>query len=284
MDLSFLSGLFASPWNILKSILDISIVAYIIYRLLALIKDTRAEQLLKGLSVLLIFSALVTYLKLDLLMWLLNKMWILFAVTLPIVFQPELRRILEQLGRGRFFSFSDSMRDNEVYRQIIKEVVEAAGQLSKNRIGALIVFARETGIDEIAESGKDIDSLVSAALLINIFVPNTPLHDGAVIIKNGRLSKAACLLPLSDNPNLDAEMGTRHRAGLGITEVSDALALIVSEENGTISLARNGFITRYLDKDSLTEMLANELLAEEKNKDSFWRRRWLIEEDRNTPK
>lgn len=279
-----MSGLFASPWNILKSLLDISIVAYIIYRLLGLIRDTRAEQLLKGLSVLLVFSALVTYLKLDLLMWLLNKMWILFAVTLPIVFQPELRRILEQLGRGRFFSFSDSIGENRIYEQIIKEVVEAAYQLSKNKIGALIIFARETGIDEIAESGKNIDSLVSAALLINIFVPNTPLHDGAVIIKNGRLSKAACFLPLSDNPNLDSEMGTRHRAGLGITEVSDALALIVSEENGAISLARNGFITRYLDKASLIEMLANELLVEEKSKESFWRRRWLLEENKDRQK
>jgi diadenylate cyclase len=277
VDLGFLEGIMASPWYIMRSLIDISIVAYIIYRLLGLIKDTRAEQLLKGLSILIIFSAVVSYSKLELLGWLLNKLWIVFAITLPIVFQPELRRILEQLGRGRFFAFSTTVSEKETMETMIREIAEATMTLSRNKVGALIIMARETGIEEYLESGKHIDSLVSAALLINIFVPNTPLHDGAVVIKNGRISKAACFLPLSDNPKLDPEIGTRHRAGIGITEISDALALMVSEETGTISLANNGKITRYLDIKSLKEILSKELINEENLKESFWRRRWLID-------
>ncbi len=272
MDLSLLSGVFASPWNIIRSLLDIAIVAYIFYRLLGLIKGTRAEQLLKGVFVLLIFSAVVSYLKLDMLNWLLEKLWIIFAITLPIVFQPELRRILEQLGRGKFFMSSGAMDKKDSNHMVIEEIAAAVGLLSQDRIGALIVVARATGIEEYLDSGTRMDSLVSSGLLINIFVPNTPLHDGAVIIKDGRIQSAACFLPLSSNPAIDNKLGTRHRAGLGISEVSDAVAVIVSEETGTVSVAREGRLVRYLDDKALRDILEAELIVQESPHDSFWRR------------
>ncbi len=276
MDLSFLSGVFANPWDIIRSLVDIIIVAYVVYRILRWISGTRAEQLLKGLVLLLVFSVLASALELDMVNWLMEKLWIVFAITLPIVFQPELRRLLEQLGRGKFFSLSTSQVEMEEYEAIINEIGEAADILSRNRVGALLVLTRETGIAEYLESGVDLDALVSAGLLINIFVPNTPLHDGACIISNSRIKKAACFLPLSDNPNLDKELGTRHRAALGITELSDAIAVIVSEETGIISLAQEGKIQRHLDPLSLREILGRELLAREKWSDVV-KRRWAGE-------
>jgi len=271
LDLNFLSGVFASPWNILRSLIDIAIVAYIFYRLLGLIKGTRAEQLLKGLFILLIFSVVVSYLQLDMVNWLLEKLWIIFAIALPIVFQPELRRFLEQLGRGKFF-VSSSSPDKIDGNHIVNEIVTAVKLLANDRVGALIVVARETGIEEYLDSGTRMDSLVSAGLLINIFVPNTPLHDGAVIIKEGRIQSAACFLPLSSNPAIDGKLGTRHRAGLGISEVSDALSIIVSEETGAVSIAREGRLVRYLDEQGLRYLLEDELIVRESRRDSFWRR------------
>jgi len=274
LDLSILSGVFASPFNIFRNLLDIFIVAYLIYRLLGLIKGTRAVQLLKGLIVLLVFSVVVSLLDLNMVTWLLDKLWIIFAITLPIVFQPELRRILEQIGKGSFFKFSTSNPDLESYQAVIKELTGAVRVLSRNRVGALIIIKRETGIDEYLENGVTLDALVSSSLLINLFVPNTPLHDGAAVIQEGRLHKAACVLPLSGNTELPGELGTRHRAGLGITEVSDVLAIIVSEETGTISLADAGRLIRPLDPQQLSELLTRELLQPEAEKSSLWRR-WL---------
>ncbi len=272
MDLSFLSGVFASPWSIFINLLDISIVAYIFYRLLRWIRGTRAEQLLKGLIVLLVFSAVVSYMQLAMLSWLLEKLWIIFAITLPIVFQPELRRILEQLGQGSFLSSPASSLETEVYRNVVREIADAVKVLSHNRVGALIIITREADIREYLESGVYLESVVSAGLLINIFVPNTPLHDGAAIIKDGRIEKAACFLPLSGNPGIDSQLGTRHRAGLGISEVSDALAVIVSEETGIISVARQGRLLRFNDAQGLKDLLEKELLLNDMPRDHFWRR------------
>lgn len=271
MDLNFLSGIFASPWNILRSLIDIGIVAYIFYRLLSLIKGSRAEQLLKGLFILLTFSVAVTYLQLDMVNWLLEKLWIIFAIALPIVFQPELRRFLEQLGRGKFFVTS-TYRDKVYSDHLVDEIVAAVQIMAKDRVGALIIVARETGIEEYLDSGTRMDSLVSAGLLINIFVPNTPLHDGAVIIKEGRIQSAACFLPLSSNPAIDGRLGTRHRAALGISEVSDALCIVVSEETGAISIAREGRLVRYLDEPGLRALLEGELMVDGSHRDNFWRR------------
>ncbi|HZJ84758.1 MAG TPA: diadenylate cyclase CdaA [Syntrophomonadaceae bacterium] len=280
MDLSFLSGLFASPWNIIRSLLDIAIVAYVFYRLLRLITGTRAEQLLKGLILLLVFSVLASFLRLDMVNWLIEKLWILFAITLPIVFQPELRRLLEQIGRGSFFNTRRTGTDKLEYEQIINEISDAVKVLSRNKVGALIILTRETGIAEYTESGIEIDAVVSASLLVNTFVPNSPLHDGAVVISDGRLEKAACFLPLSDNPFLTRELGTRHRAALGITEVSDAIALVVSEETGTISIAIEGVLERYLDTSGMEELLKKELASRLKLGDAF-RRRWSGEKKRS---
>lgn len=275
MDFSFLAGIFASPWNIIRSLLDIGIVAYVFYRILGLIRGTRAAQLLKGLVLLLLFSVIASYAKLDMVNWVMGKLWIAFAVALPIVFQPELRRILEQIGRGSFFMPASSTV-RLASEAIINEVTQAVNILSLSKTGALVVITRSTGINEYLQTGVPIDSLVSASLLVNIFVPNTPLHDGAVVISAGRISHAACFLPLSDNPGLAKELGTRHRAGIGITEVSDALTIIVSEETGTISVAAEGRLRRNFNNNTLRETLMKELTTEEPWHDS-WKRRWANE-------
>lgn len=274
MDLNLLSGVFANPANIIKSLIDISIIAYIFYRLLRVIRGTKAEQLLKGLIVLLVFSVVSIYLQLDMINWLMEKLWIIFAITIPIVFQPELRRILEQLGRGSFFASQLSKTDWEDYKLVFQEINKATSILSRNKIGALIVISREADISEFLDSGIYIDSVVSSPLLLNVFSPNSPLHDGAVIIKNGRLEKAASFLPLSDNPHLDQKLGTRHRAALGITEVSDAIAVIVSEENGRISLAREGMLKQNIDEKELEDNLMEEYIERFSWKETF-RRKWV---------
>lgn len=280
MDFSFLSGIIASPWNIIRSLIDIAIVAYVFYRILRLISGTRAEQLLKGLVLLLVFSVATSYLKLTVVNWILEKLWIVFAITLPIVFQPELRRILEQLGRGQFFQTRKkagmSMLDSE---RIIREIGDAAAVLARNRVGALIILSGETGLGEYQESGTELDALVSAGLLVNIFVPNSPLHDGAVVISEGRIKNAACFLPLSDNPFLEQELGTRHRAAIGISEVSDAIAIVVSEETGAISVASEGKLQRYLDERSLREILTA-MLGETPDWWNSLKRRWYREAEK----
>jgi diadenylate cyclase len=276
VDLSFLAGIFASPWNIILSLIDIAIVAYIFYRILGLIRGTRAVQLLKGLILLLVFAVIARSLGLEMVTWLVDKFFILSAIAVPIVFQPELRRILERIGEGRFFS-SQGLPETYANKAVISEITQAANILSISKTGALIVITRRTGINEYLQTGVPLDSLVSASLLVNIFVPNTPLHDGAVVITGGRISHAACFLPLSDNPRLAKELGTRHRAGIGITEVSDALALIVSEETGIISLVSEGRLRRNLNTATLSQALTEELVTEEKGQDS-WLRRWASEE------
>lgn len=279
MDLSFLSGVFASPFNIIKSLLDITIVAYIFYQILKLIKGTRAEQLLKGLILLLLFSALARFLRLDVVNWLLSKLWLVFAVTLPIVFQPELRRLLEQIGRGSFFSSRHFANLPDEYQAVINEICDAVYSLARTRTGALIVITRETGIGEYLESGVTLDAAVSASLLMNIFFPNAPLHDGAAVISEGRLYKAGCFLPLSDNPFVDKELGTRHRAALGISEVSDVIAIVVSEETGAVSVAMEGSLKRFLEKEALKTLLEKELMKKDSWRAAFYRG-WLAENER----
>lgn len=271
MDISYLSGVIASPWDIIRSIVDIAIVSYVIYRLLGLIIGTRAEQLLKGLVLLLAFTVAASFFKLSMVNWLVEKMWIIFAIILPIVFQPELRRFLEQLGRGRFFS-SRHYEENENIRDI-KEIVGAVEALSSNRVGALIVMPRDTGIGEYLESGTRLDAHISSSLLQTLFYPNSPLHDGAVVIKKWRIESAGCFLPLTVNPNLNRELGTRHRAAIGISELSDALVVVVSEETGVISLVGDGEIRRNLDGATLQEILSRELNQVQYEAGS-WLRRW----------
>jgi len=258
----------------LSSVIDILIVAFVSYRLMLLIKGTRAVQLIKGLAVLLIATALSSLFNLYTLNWLLRQAMTALVVALPVVFQPELRRALEKLGRGKFLTHHTYAPGEFDRGKVIAEIVRAATVLSKNKTGALIVLERETGLEEHIDTGVKIEGLVSAEFLVNIFIPRTPLHDGAVIIQGDRVAAAACFLPLSENPYLTSDLGSRHRAGIGITEHSDAVAVIVSEETGAVSVAVEGAIDRYLDEAGLQERLARLLDSRANNSlSSFWPRR-----------
>jgi diadenylate cyclase len=240
----------------LSSVIDILIVAFLMYRLMQLIKGTRAVQLIKGLTVLLVITAFASLFNLYTINWLLGKAMTALVVALPVVFQPELRRALEKLGRGRFLNHATLGSASEIDQaKVLNEITRSVTLLSKNRMGGLIVIERETGLEEHIDTGVKVDGLVTAEFLVNIFVPKTPLHDGAVIIRGDRVAAAACFLPLSENPHLPSDLGTRHRAGIGITEHSDAVAVIISEETGYVSLAVEGVLNRHLDEAELSKRL-----------------------------
>lgn len=252
---------FKSPLNIIQTIVDVSIVSYATYKLINLVKETRAWQLIKGIFFILITNELSRLLGLKTINYILNNIITVATIALVILFQPELRRGLEQIGRSRFrdfFNFEEQGTRIQVTASI-EGIVKACVEMSRTYIGALIVIERNTKIGEIINTGIKLESNISAELLINIFTPNTPLHDGAVIIRDNRLEAAACFLPLTDNPNLSKELGTRHRAALGITEVSDSIAIVVSEESGKISFALNGGLTRNLTADTLRKALNKNL-------------------------
>lgn len=256
-------------------IIDIVIVGYVIYRLILIIRGTRAEQLIKGLAMLLLAMIASDKIGLKTLNWILEKVMTVGLIAIPIVFQPELRRALEQLGRGKIFKRSYWDWDPREFDHFLEELMKAIPALVKKRIGALIVIERDTGLKDWVETGIAIEGLVSAELLVNVFFPLSPLHDGAVIIRGSQVLAAGCYLPLTDDPHLDKELGARHRAGLGITEQSDAVALIVSDETGIVSVAHNGILTRYLDEDRLRHILT-ELCAPppaEGLNFNFWPRR-----------
>lgn len=237
----------------LLDFIDVAIVAYVLYRMYYMIKDTRAVALLKGLFVLLAATALSKWLGLNVINWVLQKTMTVVLVALPVVFQPELRRALEQLGRGKLFRKTDL--NVEEMELVLNELVAATTAMARNKIGALIVLERETGLSDYIETGVKVDGLVSSEFLINIFIPNTPMHDGAVIIRGNRVMAAACLLPLTEERSLSKELGTRHRAAIGLSEQTDALIIVVSEETGTISVAMEGTLTRHLDGQSMKELL-----------------------------
>ncbi len=252
----------ASNWQVILDMLDIAVVAVIIYQLLMLIKGTRAVQLLKGLFILLIVSLFSSKLGLTTLNWMLDNVWTMLLVALPVVFQPELRRALEQLGRGKFIIMHSSTTGPEEYKKLIDELVRCGQVLAQSRIGGLIVIEKNTGIQEFIDTGVKIDGVVSSEFLINLFIPKSPLHDGAVIIRGDRVAAAGCFLPLTQDTRLEKDLGTRHRAALGLSEVSDALVIIISEETGVISAAKNGELIRFLDEKSLRDLLKNEILVE----------------------
>lgn len=247
----------------LLTLIDIAIVAYVFYRLMLLIRGTRAATLIRGLVILLAARAVAGWFRFDTAFWLLEKVQLGLAVAIPIVFQPELRRALEHVGRGRIFTPSFVNMEAGVLNQVVEQVVRAASTLSRKRAGAIMVLERETGLNDILETGINIDAVVSAEIITNIFTPNTPLHDGAVIIRGNRVVAAACFLPLSEARDLGIEFGSRHRAALGISEHSDALAVVVSEETGSISLANAGKLIRHLDEAGLREMLQTLLASRE---------------------
>ncbi len=246
-------------WNVfhrpgLSDLLDILIVAVIIYQLLMLTRQTRGSAVLKGLVLLLLIVGVSDVLGLTALNWLLMSVISNGPLVLVILFQPEIRKALEQMGRGAIIE-KKRHDENDDRERIVSEIIQCLSNLSRRRVGALIVFERKTGLKDVIETGISIDAEISSALLENIFEPNTPLHDGAVVIRDARVMAGACILTLTEGRGISHELGTRHRAAIGISETTDAVVLIVSEETGIISMARGGKLTRHLESKSLREIL-----------------------------
>lgn len=238
-------------------ILDIAVVAFIIYKILGFIQETRAQQLVKGLLVLLVVFFLSDVLHLYTLNWLLKTFMSIGIIALVVIFQPELRRGLEYVGRNKIVKAPFGQVDKAKAKQITDEFVKALTSFSETRTGALIVIEKEVSLTDIGETGTEINGDISAQLLGNIFYEGAPLHDGAVIIRGDKVYAAGCVLPLTENKDLNKDLGTRHRAGIGITENSDAITLIVSEETGVISYAVSGKLTRFLDAKMVEKLLLN---------------------------
>ena len=280
-------NLIEQGWNIFFSVisdfnfgdlLDIVLVAYLIYKTVQLIRETRAAQLVKGIMLLLIIVVLVKLFQMDTMEWLIENMMNVAVFALLVVFQPELRRMLEQMGRSRITTLGHSLSNTEAEQEqhmAIESVCKACASMSASKTGALIVFERRTMLGDVIDTGTVIDGAVSPELLGNIFFNNAPLHDGALIIRYGRVRAAACILPLSQK-EINRELGTRHRAALGMSEISDAVVVVVSEETGTISVARNGVLTRGYDAITLSTELEKALLPsasdEEASARPFWKR------------
>ena len=247
-----------------SDVLEIILVSIIIYKLYRAIEGTRAVTLVKGIFVLFMMNFLCNILHLHLLSWIFEKVMTWSVIVLPIVFQPELRRTLERLGEGKFLFEDRATLDEEEALKVVQELVIASKELSKTKTGALMVIEREMGLNDISDTGIKIDGLITSEFLLNVFIVNTPLHDGAAIIRGKRLISAGCLLPLTERRGLPKELGTRHRAAIGISEQCDALVLIVSEETGTISIADNGRLTRRLDEETLAAALRPAFIKSEK--------------------
>lgn len=259
----------------IRDLVDMGIVAFVIYKIFMLIRETRAEQLLKGILILLVVTQLSKSLELYTIYWTLEKTMNYGVIAIFIVFQNELRKGLEYIGRTKFFTDSIVNTDAEKGDKTVNEILDAVRSLSQQKTGGLIVFEREIGLSEIAETGVKINGDITNNLLGNIFYPNTPLHDGAVIIKGYKIKAAGCFLPLSENYSLNKTTGTRHRAALGITEISDCLTVIVSEETGLISFAERGKLIRAVDLMELKGKLLEIYSPIEKKKGMFskWRNR-----------
>ena len=243
------------------NVLEIAIIAFLIYEIMLWIKNTRAWTLLKGLVVILAFAVIAWLLKLYTILWILQNTALIATTALLIIFQPELRKALEQLGSRNLITGllpfeSSKPSDSAFTEKTINELVRASMEMAKVKTGALMVIEREVPLTDIERTGIEIDAVISSQLLINIFEHNTPLHDGAVILRGNRVAAATCYLPLSDNTSISKDLGTRHRAAVGISEVTDSLTIVVSEETGRISLAETGQITRITDAESLSRALA----------------------------
>ncbi|WP_214829316.1 diadenylate cyclase CdaA [Exiguobacterium algae] len=251
-------------YDYLNDVLDILVVTYVIYKLMMIVRGTKAVQLIKGISIILVSWFLSGFFGLKTLQFLLNQVITYGLLGIIIIFQPELRRGLEHLGRTSNLFGRAGTSDEEQQRQMIEAIVSSAQYMSKRRIGALIAIERDTGLNEYVETGIRMDSYITSQLIINLFIPNTPLHDGAMIIQDGKIAAAACYLPLSESPHIDKALGTRHRAAIGVSEVTDSVTLTVSEETGAVSLAIAGRLYRELDEEALRNKLIQELVIEEK--------------------
>lgn len=249
-------------------ILDILIVAYIIYRVMKLLKDTSAERLIKGIIILVGIMLLASMLHLTMISWLLQQALNVGLFAIVVVFQPELRRLLEQIGKGNFSRLIVPADAPDEVESMITATVSACADMSRTKTGALIVFERRERLGEIISTGTMVDAAPSAELIKNIFFKNSPLHDGAMIVRAGRVCAAGCVLPLSGNQSLSRDLGTRHRAAVGMSESADSVLVVVSEETGSISVAIGGMLKRHLSPDMLRKLLENELLDSEKQEKS----------------
>ena len=268
----------------IADVIDVAIVAFVVYKVFGFIRETRAEQLVKGLLFLVLVTFVSDKFNLYTLNWILRNTMTLGVIALVIVFQPELRRALEYVGRSKFIKPQFAQLDKEKAKMITSAIIKAVDYFSTNKVGALLIMERETTLNDITETGTPIDAEISTELLANIFYEGAPLHDGAAVIRGDRVIAAGCVLPLSQSKTLSKDLGTRHRAGIGITENSDAISLIVSEESGIISIAVDGKLSRFLDIKTVEKTLLNIYLTqkdEEKVKGSFFnlfRRRTNAEE------
>lgn len=251
--------------------LDIAIIAFAIYKILEFIQETRAVQLLKGLIVLLIATVVSNVLQLYTVNWILEGILKAGAVALIVIFQPEIRRGLQHLGRGRFLIRPFSENDKETTDIITQNIMYALRYFSRNKVGALIILERATVLGDVVESGTQLNADITKELLMNIFYLGAPLHDGAAIIRENKIIAAGCVLPLTSNNNLSSELGTRHRAGIGVTETSDAIALIVSEETGAMSVATNGKISRFMDAPAMEKIIRSVFMNEDDNRRFFFK-------------
>ncbi len=260
----------------IKDIIEIGLIAFVIYQLLKWVRGTRAWTLFKGMVIIFLIFIIASIFKLHTITWVFRNTINVGIIALVIVFQPELRSALEQLGRRDFVStfmiFDDDSKER-ITLQSIEELIKAIGQMSKYKTGALIVIEREVGLGEYERTGIPIRADISSELLVNIFEHNTPLHDGAIIIRHNKIAAATCYLPLSDNMSLSKELGTRHRAAVGITEVSDSVVIIISEETGKISMAMGGNIIRNVDSDYLRNKLAYQKKTADIKKFKLWKGR-----------
>ena len=246
-------------------VVDILVVALIIYYVMTRVQSTTAARVARSILVLLAVTLITDLVHMYALNWILKKILELGFIALVIMFQPELRRALERFGGKTMFPFTDPMANRSAEQMAIAATVNACEIMSKERVGVLLVFERNTSLEEYFKTGTLIDARVTEQLLRNLFFPKASLHDGAVIIRGGRIAAAGCVMPLSENTHLSSDLGTRHRAGIGTSEVSDAVVVIVSEETGTISVATGGMLKRHLAPQTLERLLTNELLPEQEN-------------------
>ena len=258
----YMSDLASHPWQIVTFVLDITIVIFLLVYFVKVAKKSRVWQLLKGIVLLIIITFLSNLFELRLLYFILTSFMSYGVIALLIIFQPELRRAIEQLGSSTFsklFGIDKSLRDKT--KEDIYKIVIAAEEMAKSKTGALIVFERDIKIQDIIETGIKLDAEISPQMLVNIFVPKTPLHDGAVVISNNKITAAACILPLADDKDIARELGTRHRAAIGISKESDAIAVVVSEETGKISIAKDGTLIADVKEDALKRILIKNLVT-----------------------
>ncbi len=270
-----MSEFFTNIWNWfingftmrIFDMIDILIITTVIYQILKLFKNTRAMNVLKGVALLIVALAVASWLELPTTEWLLSSVVTSGIVIVFVLFQPELRLAFENFGRAKF---RDQSTEEDSVEKIVNEFVNACENLSRRHVGALLVFQKKTNLKDVCETGTSLNANISSGLLENIFEPNTPLHDGATIISGDKIVSAGCFLPLSENNSIEKKLGTRHRAALGISERSDAVVIIVSEETGVISLAKGGSLTRYLDLEALKQVLTEMYTFEEPEKHNFF--------------